>query len=96
MCNNVGKSLAYRAIGPITKYCRKFSFVLFGKCPFNDTTPAVGLWPKIPLNIAGTRIDPAMSEPTPNNDAPAPISAPFKVKLIQFNIFFFFIFYKII
>lgn len=42
----------------------------------NNYLPGVGLCPKIPLNIAGTLIDPAISDPIPNRDAPAPIKAP--------------------
>lgn len=40
--------------------------------------PGVGLWPKIPLYIAGTRIEPATSEATPITDAPEAISTAYK------------------
>ena len=40
--------------------------------------PGVGLWPKIPLYIAGIRIEPATSEATPITDAPEAISTAFK------------------
>lgn len=36
------------------------------------------MWPKIPLYIAGIRIEPATSDPTPITDAPEAISAAFK------------------
>ena len=36
----------------------------------------VGLCPKTPLNIAGSLTDPAISDPIPNTDAPAPNKAP--------------------
>lgn len=40
--------------------------------------PGVGLWPKIPLYIAGTRIEPPKSEAIPITDAPEATSAAFK------------------
>lgn len=52
-----------------------------------DSSPPVGLWPKIPLNNAGTRIDPAISEPIPNNEAPLPISAPLGINKLKTYIF---------
>lgn len=73
---SVGKSLAYRHIGPIVRYLLKFLSFDEGKWPSRLMTPSVGLWPKTPLNIPGTRIDPAMSEPRPNTVAPAPFNAP--------------------
>lgn len=59
MWSKVGKSFAYLHIGPITKYRRNNSSPELGKCPSTETTPPVGLWPKMPLNCAGIRIDPA-------------------------------------
>lgn len=78
MWTNVGKSFAYLHIGPTTKYLEKFSSTEDGKCPLTDNTCPVGLCPHIPLNMAGTRIEPAISDPMPNSEAPAPINAPYK------------------
>lgn len=36
----------------------------------------LGLCPNTPFHIAGTRIEPKKSEPTPKSDAPAPNKAP--------------------
>lgn len=47
---------------------------------------AVGLWPKIPLNIAGNLIDPAISDPIPIKEAPDPNRAPYKI-FFYYNIF---------
>lgn len=74
---NVGKSLAYRHIGPTTRNSLNFSSFDSGKCPSTEQTPPVGLCPKIPFHMAGIRIEPAMSEPTPKTDAPEPIRAPY-------------------
>lgn len=71
-----GKSLAYRHIGPTTRKSAKLSSLDMGKCPLIDSTRAVGLWPKMPLNSAGTRIEPPTSDPMPNGVAPQPFSAP--------------------
>lgn len=65
--------------------CRYFSNIYWELCG-NDKSclcrqtcvPGVGLWPKIPLYIAGRRTEPATSEPTPITDAPEAISAAFK------------------
>ena len=40
------------------------------------TSPGDGLWPNTPQKKAGTRIEPPMSEPTPNGEAPDPTAAP--------------------
>ena len=52
------------------------SFSAIACCPVPGTSPPVGLCPKTPLKNAGMRIDPPMSEPSPNGDAPAPTIAP--------------------
>src|SRR5882757_3436568 len=41
-----------------------------GETPLADTVPLVGLNPQIPLNIAGTRIEPAVSLPRENDTSP--------------------------
>lgn len=43
---------------------------------FNIIVLAVGLCPKMPLYSDGMRIDPAISEPIPITEAPAPSKAP--------------------
>ena len=40
------------------------------------TRPGDGLWPKTPLKNAGSRIEPAMSEPRPTGEPPEPTAAP--------------------
>ena len=47
-----------------------------GNWPVFGTSPGDGLWPKTPLKNAGTRIEPAMSEPRPTGDPPEPTAAP--------------------
>lgn len=43
--------------------------------------PGVGLCPKTPQNMAGRRIDPAISEHIPNIEAPELIKAAWKQRL---------------
>lgn len=45
--------------------------------------PDVGLYPKMPFKNAGTLIEPAMSEPIPITEAPAPSNAPFNKNLLK-------------
>ena len=40
------------------------------------TSPGEGLWPNTPLQKAGIRIEPPMSEPSPKGEAPLPMAAP--------------------
>ena len=40
------------------------------------TSPADGLWPNTPQNSAGIRIEPPMSDPSPNGEPPEPTAAP--------------------
>jgi hypothetical protein len=48
--------------------------------PSTDKSLGVGLCPNIPVNIGGSRRDPAMSDPTPAMDAPAEIRAAWNKK----------------
>lgn len=47
-----------------------------GHCPVFDTIDGDGLCPKIPLKYDGIRIDPPISEPTPNGDPAAAYRSP--------------------
>src|SRR5437588_12613488 len=44
--------------------------------PVFGMIPGVGLWPNTPQKNAGIRIEPAMSDPTPNGEPPDPTAAP--------------------
>lgn len=39
----------------------------------------MGLWPKIPQKRDGILMEPAISEPSPMSDAPAPSNAAYKM-----------------
>ncbi len=49
---------------------------VFGNWPVFGTRPGDGLCPKTPLKNAGTRIEPAMSDPSPTGEPPEPTAAP--------------------
>jgi len=51
--------------------------------------PDVGLCPKMPFKKAGSLIEPAMSEPIPITEAPAPSNAPSNENLFKYFFFLF-------
>lgn len=69
------RSSARRASGPIDS-SRAASPSVEGNWPVFGTRSADGLWPKTPLKNAGSRIEPAMSDPSPNGTPPDPTAAP--------------------
>ena len=69
------RSPARRASGPIESR-RSASPAALGNWPVLGTRPGVGLWAKIPLKKAGSRIEPPMSLPRPIGEPPLPIAAP--------------------
>jgi hypothetical protein len=64
-----------RAIGPAVSI-RAASPSATGNWPVFGMTPHEGLWPKTPLKKAGSRIEPPMSDPSPNGEPPLPTAAP--------------------
>ena len=49
--------------------------MLFVSLPSTDRSLGVGLCPNIPVNMGGSRSDPAMSDPMPITDPAAEINA---------------------
>ncbi len=69
------RSSAWRDRGPVVRNLSA-SLAAIGYCPVFGTIPGVALCPNTPLKNAGPRIDPPMSEPSPNGEPPAPMIAP--------------------
>ena len=75
ICRAGIRSSARRASGP-SESIRVTSPSAAGKWPVLGTIQAEHLWPNTPLKKAGRRIEPAMSDPRPIGDPPAPTAAP--------------------
>ena len=69
------RSSARRASGPVPSILPE-SPAVGGHRPVFGTRPDDGLWPNTPQNSAGIRIEPAMSDASPNGDPPQPTAAP--------------------
>lgn len=72
------KSQPNLVITPACRYCVQSGSSQDGNIPSFGINPPVGLCPNTPLKRLGIRMEPAMSEPTPNTEEPLPFKAPFE------------------